>query len=330
MRVAFLVLNHRHPEQLMRLLRTLRSQLPDSPIVVHHDVYGEELSGPLIETIDNVQLITSEKRVIWGDHSLAEVYCWSLAWMFEHLEFDWVVLLSAQDYPIKPLSGLADDLSRNNAEAVFEALPIRQMPGVFERMNMFHRYYYHYLPAATDRPRVPPNPLRDFLRWSMRVPIGVLNVVQPLFKIHRLPDRIPYRFGWRAKNVPYDKNWPCWKASSWFALSRKALEYTLNYMADHPEYVDHCSRTMHSDESMIATIVCNSPVLQFANHGVTYTRWTTHRKSGHPDIFEAADLPDLMAVPQYFARKFDINRDTRILDALDQLIGQDVCSVENS
>jgi hypothetical protein len=79
---------------------------------------------------------------------------------------------------------------------------------------------------------------------------------------------------------------------------------------------------MHSDESMVATIVCNSPSLRVANRDVTYTRWTS-RRSGHPDIFQAADFPELMAVPQYFARKFDIHRDARILDALDQFIEQD-------
>lgn len=321
MRVAFLILSHKRPAQLVRLLNTLRSQLPDSPIVVHHDVHGEECPGALIESIDNVHLLTSGKRVIWGDHSLAEVYCWSLAWMFERLEFDWVVLLSAQDYPIKPLDGLADDLAINNADAVFQAAPISQMPTFLSRMNMRHRYYFQYRTAAADGQGILPGRLRGFLHWSTGGSIVALNLMQPLFKIYRRPDRIPYRFGWRACHLPYDANWPCWKGSSWFALSRKALEYTLNYMTDHAEYVSYCSRTMHSDESMVATIVCNSPNLRVANRDVTYTRWTTV-KSGHPDIFQAADLHELIGVPQYFARKFDIDRDSRILDELDEFIEQ--------
>lgn len=321
MRVAFLILSHKRPAQLVRLLNKLRSQLPDSPIVVHHDVHGEEFPGALIESIDNVHLLTSGKRVIWGDHSLAEVYCWSLAWMFERLEFDWVVLLSGQDYPIKPLDGLADDLAMNNADAVFQAVPISQMPTVFSRMNMRQRYYFQYRPAAAGGQGILPGWLRGFLHRHMRGPIVALNLMQPLFNIYRRPDGMPYRFGWRARHLPYDANWPCWKGSSWFALSRKALEYALNYMTDHTEYVSYCSRTMHSDESMVATIVCNSPNLRVANRDVTYTRWTRAR-SGHPDIFQAADLHELIGVPQYFARKFDIDRDSRILDELDEFIEQ--------
>jgi hypothetical protein len=329
MRVAFLLLNHRQPEQLVRLLGTLRSQLPDSPIVVHHDVYGEEFPGTLIESIDNVHLLTSGKRVIWGDHGLAEVYCWSLAWMFEHLEFNWVVLLSAQDYPIKPLAGLADDLARGGADAVFQASPISQLPNTFERINSHHRYLYQYQSARAGRRGPRSRGVRAFLRQRTRSLVAALNTAQPLFNFYRLPDGMPYRLGWRARKTPFSSSWPCWKGSSWFALSRKALEYALNYMADHPVYVGYCSRTMHSDESMVATIVCNSPSLRVANRDVTYTRWTS-RKSGHPDIFQAADLRELMAVPQYFARKFDIYRDARILDAIDLLIGQDVRPVEHS
>ena len=51
MKIAFLVLSHRPPGQLVRLLSALRSQLPDAPIVVHHDVYREELPSSEVEHI---------------------------------------------------------------------------------------------------------------------------------------------------------------------------------------------------------------------------------------------------------------------------------------
>jgi hypothetical protein len=93
----------------------------------------------------------------------------------------------------------------------------------------------------------------------------------------------------------------------------------LDYMADHPEYVDYYRRTMVPDESMLTTLVFNSPDLRVANRNMTYTRWS-NSKSGHPDIFRLDDLPELVAAPQYFARKFDIDKDSRILDRLDDFI----------
>jgi Core-2/I-Branching enzyme len=329
MRVAFLVLNHRQPEQLMRLLGTLRSQLPDSSIVVHHDAFHGDILEALVEPFGDVHLLRSGRRIFWGDSSITDVCCWAMEWMREHLEFDWMVLLSAQDYPIKPLASLADDLVRGGADAVFMASPVSQISNKFERISMHHRYLYQYRPAEADQLGRRSHGVRGFLRRRTRSLVAVLNVAQPLFKLYRLPDGMPYRLGWRARNTPFSGSWPCWKGSQWFALSRSALEYVLTYLSDHPEYVDYYRRTMVPDESMLATIVFNSPHLRVANRDVTYTRWSS-RQSGHPDIFQVADLPELMAVPQYFARKFDIYRDSCILDALDLRIRQDVRPVGHS
>ena len=319
MKVAFLVLNHRHPAQLVRLLTTLRSQLPDSPIVVHHDVFHGEFPSALIEPIGDVHLLASGKRMAWGDSSIIEASCWSLTWMRQHLEFDWVVLLSAQDYPIKPLADLGDDLTRDGADAVFRGTPIGQLKTVTARRTMRRRYLFQYRPAAANRLRWLPDGVRDVLRRSTGGLIDTLNLLQPLFKIYRLPDRMPYRFGWRARKTPFNRDRPCWQGSQWFALSRGALEYALNYMAEHPEYVDYYRRTMIPDESMLTTVIFNSPDLRIANRSMTYTRWS-NSKSGHPDVFNLDDLPDLLAARQYFARKFDIDKDSRILDRLDDYI----------
>jgi Core-2/I-Branching enzyme len=318
MKVAFLVLNHRRPEQLIRLLTTLRSQLPESPIVVHHDVFHGEFPRALLAPIDNVHLLTSGKRIIWGDFSQVDLICWLLTWMREHLEFDWMVLLSAQDYPIKPLADLVDDLGRAGADAVFHATPIGQLPTAKARRTMRRRYLFQYRSPA-DRARRLPGRVRDVLRWSTGSLIDALNILQPLFRINRLPDRIPHRFGWRARTTPFGSGRPCWHGSSWFALSRRALEYVLEYTADHPEYVDYYRRTMNPDESMLATLVFNSGELRIANRSITYTRWSSS-KSGHPDVFCLDDLPDLLAAREYFARKFDIDKDSRVLDRLDDYI----------
>lgn len=319
MRIAFLVLNHRPPTQLVRLLNTLRSQLPDSPIVVHHDIFHGELPNELIQPIGNVHLLASGKRIVWGDFGQVEVCLWALTWMREHLDFDWLILLSGQDYPIKPLAGLADELTRIGADAVFRANPINKLP-IGKHMLMRRRYFFQYRTPGTSWLRWLPRSVRDSFRGIARPLLLALNMLQPLFKIYLLPDRIPYRFGWRAWQTPFNSNWPCWHASSWFQLSRGALDYVLDYLADHPEYVDYCSRTMNADESMVATLVFNSPDLRVVNRDTTYTRWS-NSWSAHPDIFRSDDLAQLATVAPFFARKFDIAVDAEILDKLDELIG---------
>ena len=327
MKIAFLILNHRGPAQLVRLLTTLRSQLPDSPIVVHHDVFNNEIPSALIESIDNVHLLTSGNQVTWGDFSLVDVCSWSLRWMRENIEFDWIVLLSAQDYPIKPLANLADHLARNGTEAVIGRAPISQLP-MFKRMHMRRRYLYRYRPTSVAQPKWLPHRMQDVLHRITRVSILALNNLQPLVKIHRL-DGSSYRIGRRASNAPFDRTWPCWYGSQWFALSRKALNYALDYMADHPETVNYYRGTLVPDESILATIINNAPDLRVANGEVTYTRWANSTIS-HPDIFRTADFSVLAAAPHYFARKFDIDVDPEILDSLDEFIGQPGCQANGN
>jgi hypothetical protein len=320
MKVAFLVLNHRGPTQLVRLLTALRSQLPESPIVVHHDNFHGDLPPAPFEAIGDVHLLESGQRVTWGHSSLVEVCCWSLAWMQEHIEFDWVVVLSAQDYPIKPLADLADDLARDDADAVFAAAPIDDLTAV-QRVFMRRRYFFKYRLVTASLPSRLPEGARAVLSAGIKLSTLVLNNLQPMFKIYMLPDKTQYLFGRRARNTPFDGSWNCWYGSSWFALSRGALKNMLDYMADHPEYVDYCRSTMNSDESMLVTLAFNLPNLRIANRYITYTRWRS-RHTNHPDTFRLADFEELAAAPQYFARKFDIDTDAVILDALDNFIGK--------
>lgn len=318
MKIVFLILNHRGPAQLVRLLTTLRSQLPESPIVVHHDNFHGEIPDELIEPIDNVHLLTSGKRVAWGDFSLVDVTWWSLRWIREHLEFDWLVLLSAQDYPIKPLGDFVDYLSGNRADAIISANPVSELPA-FKRMLMRRRYLYQYQSTTDIQIRWLPFDMQDALQRLPGAAILALNNLQPLFKIYRLPGHKAFRIGRRAWTTPFSRSSPCWYGSQWFALSRGALEHVLNYMADHPAHVDYYRRTLIPDESMIATFVCNSPNMRVANLEVTYTRWANSTIS-HPDTFLACDFDELAAAPQHFARKFDIDMDSGILDTLDKYI----------
>lgn len=316
--IAFLVLSHRQPAQLIRLLTTLRAQLPDAPIVVHHDCYREDLSESAIEHIGNIYLLKASKPTAWGDFSIVDAYLRSLRWMIEHIQFDWVVMLSAQDYPIKPLSGLENYLTKKAADAVLSATPINSVPTATAKRDLRRRYLYQYRPARIDlsRRHVLRETRRKLRRATGRL-VDAANAVQPFFKLYRLPDGMPYRFGWRARTTPFGRG-PCWHGSMWFSLSLRTVEFILTYMGDHPDYIAYYRRTIIPDESVICTLLCNDPRLRVDNRDVQYTRWT-HPGTGHPDIFTSEDLPELIAVDEFFARKFDIDKDVEVLKKLDKI-----------
>jgi hypothetical protein len=324
MRVAFLIINHRDPAQLMRLVATLRLELPEAPIVVHNDKFRTHIAGSALDPIGNAYLLTSDEPIWWGDFSLVDAFWRSMAWMIENIEFDWLILLSAQDYPIKPFANLGDYLAATGADVLLRATPISQLSNREERRNKHRRYLYQYRPAATDRKTDEmPSHLRRWLRRHTGLFADILNNVQPCLQISKLSDQVPWRIGLRACSTPFTRYEPCWSGSMWISLSRRAAEFVVTSARERPDYVEYYRRTVVPDESATATLVCNAPELRIKPHDIHHVRWT-HSQKGHPDVFVAADLSELLAAPEheYFARKFDVARDAEILDELDHMLAR--------
>lgn len=320
MKIAFLVLNHRPPQQLLRLLATLRRQLADAPLVVHHDKFKTELKRSAIEHLEPAYLLTSEQPMMWGDFSIVDAIWRSLSWIVDNLDFDWLILLSAQDYPIKPLRGLADHLSSSGADALLRAAPIQDLASAAARRDRRRRYLYQYRPVriASAHAR-PPGDLRTAVRARAGGLVDVLNTAQPFVQVYKYPDGMPWRIGVRARAVPFTETEPCWFGAMWWGLSRRAAARLLASSSSRPEMLDYYRNTVVPDESVIATILSNDSSVNILSEDVHYTRWTGG-KSGHPDVFGIADFVELSSAPQFFARKFDPASDAAILDLLDELI----------
>lgn len=317
MRIAFLIFNHRRPEQLKRLLSTIRRQLPDATLVVHNDRFRTSLELPEIESLGDVHLLTSPAPIVWGDFSLVEATWRAMTWMTANVQFDWIVVLSAQDYPIKPLGDLGHYLAGSGADALMHATPIDDLPSAAERRNRRQRYLYQYRPASLRPMTTTSGRLWARLRQVTALPADLFNNVQPYVRIYRYPDLMPWRLGRRPAGTPFTPENPCWFGSVWFSLDRRAVDYLVSFTRDNPNYVEHFRHTICPDESATATLICNAPGIRVEHRALHYVRWT-NPKSGHPDILCSRDLAELVNAPGFFARKFDLAADSAILDQLDE------------
>src|SRR3954469_9919526 len=76
-RVAYLVCSHRDPDQVLRLLQTLRTGSPSAALLVHHDARGSldrrALAGLGVSLVPPV-------AVAWGWASQLEMLLRSFAW----------------------------------------------------------------------------------------------------------------------------------------------------------------------------------------------------------------------------------------------------------
>jgi hypothetical protein len=316
MRVAYLVTSYRPPRQLLRLLGTLRHAQPASPLVVHHDRFRSDWHADLVAPIGGVDVLTSDTPVSWGDFSIVDVTWRTLSWMTKNLDFDWVIFLSEQDYPITPLDRLEEHLEGSEVDALVAAQPIGLLDDAALRMDCDRRYNYRYskVPRLGLMARLRPGTRRR-VADAANYANFVLYKLQRKVTVYRYPDPLPMRLGVRPRLSPFSPAFPCWYGSQWMALSRRAAEAVVEFVDGHDDYVRHYARTVIPDESAIATIVCNAPDLHVRDEELHHVRFSSG--DGHPDVFCLDDVDELVSSGRFFARKFDLDVDAAVLDALD-------------
>jgi hypothetical protein len=115
--VCYLVLSHRNPAQVGRLTSALLTGAADSRVVVHHDASSCPLERSDLDPSERVELVPWSMDVRWGDWSLVQVVLDATRWIVERHDVEWLVLLSGQDYPLRPLAEIEAGLRGSDADA---------------------------------------------------------------------------------------------------------------------------------------------------------------------------------------------------------------------
>ena len=90
-------------------MRCLRAGSPAAAIVIHHDSRHSRLDHAALGALGGVQLVEPATAVLWGWRSQLEMLLRCFDWLLDRVAFDWVVVLSGQDYPIRPLPDIERD-----------------------------------------------------------------------------------------------------------------------------------------------------------------------------------------------------------------------------
>ena len=148
MKVAYIVLAHKYPEQIIRLIDRLSTE--NTSFFIHIDkrvddkIFQQIVSG--ISYIQNVFFL-KRHRCYWGDFSIVDATIEGFKEIFDkNISFDWLILLSGQDYPIKSNSQIEEFLRKNEEKSFVDYFPLprpENMPtkwtnGGFDRLNYWH------------------------------------------------------------------------------------------------------------------------------------------------------------------------------------------------
>lgn len=282
MKVAHLILAHKAPAQLERLVRALVH--PQADCFIHLDRKADLQAFATLANLPGVQFIHHQFDVRWGGYSLTQA---ALAGMREILQapvaYELINLISGEDYPIKPLATIHEFWDQQPGRSFLE---YEADGSAWWQANKRRATQYH---------------LTEFSFPGRHLAERVLNLLLP-----RRQPPLPRLYGGNM--------------GGWYTLSRAAAEYVVAYVDAHPRLRRYARLTWGSDEFLMQSILLNSPLAATViNNNLRYIDWSAGGSS--PRVLTQADLPALLASPRLFARKFDIERDAAVLDALDQANG---------
>jgi len=162
--VAVVVLSHRAPAQVARLAARLTDGR-DTLVAIHHDPKGEPLA---LRASSSVALVPDPVPCPWGRPGINVAIRKSLAWLRANVpELSWVLVISGQDYPIRPMRSIEDELASAPCDAFIRHLRVDGDPADdVHRWQGIARQRYLY------RRRLPASARSVPLPWPRRHPFG--------------------------------------------------------------------------------------------------------------------------------------------------------------
>lgn len=263
-----------------------RLYAPDHGFFVHYNSRSSDsefrrLTNDLRE-FKNVKLLARQK-CLWGDSGIVRAAISGIqALACQDFIYDYAILLTGQDYPIKSDVQIRQRLVLAAGGSFMEAtawpIPVWEKGRAIKRIENFHIH----LPVPPWMRSLGWQPMWQHLTIPMK---------------RRIPGGLHPHFG-----------------STFWCLHRSCLQYIHEYVLRHSEYLRFFQHAMLPDECLIQTLLMNSEfAASIASRSLTFVEW----RPPWPGILTLEDLPRLQQSDCLFARKFDTAADGKILDQLD-------------
>lgn len=285
MRHAYLIMAHKNPSQLYRLLKLLDSKYND--IYIHIDRRSKSLFSNFIipPMFSNVVFIPSN-HVIWGDRSQIDCELDLLQYATQTYH-NYYHLISGLDLPIKSNIYIYNFFEENNGlEFVhFTECGITKdhKAELYERISLYH-------------------PLQRYFGRNQLLFNSLIRPIELSLGIDR------------HKNETIRIA----KGANWFSITHNLA---LHILSLRHQIEAMYKSTLCADEIFLQTIVFNSPFKDnlyykgFDNNYIDIMRLIDWKR-GSPYIFKADDYDSIMKSNMLFARKFDTSVDLNIIDEI--------------
>jgi hypothetical protein len=301
MRIAYIISAYKSPSLLVRLVHRLHT--PTSVFLIHVDKrtstkqYREMVCG--LNHLVNVVFL-KRHRCHWGDFGHVRATLKGLGYLFQNdIDFDYVFLLTGQDYPIKSIAFIESMLtSAKDKEFIsFYSLPNKSW-GENGGLRRIEQWHFRFLEDWPFRilDRFVHLPVK--MEFESKFKSVIYWLVNMMFAKRKLPGNM------RPFGGP-----------GYWCITRDCAEYISGFVKNNPQFVKFFKYVDIPDEIFFHTIIMNSCFTQ--NVVNDDMRCIDISEGRGPRIWCKDDIEILIQSKALLARKFDTAVDSEILDLID-------------
>ena len=284
MKIAYIILVHKNPEQLNRLINRLNTENVIFSIHVDYNANMEDFKKEVLSNNPNNNITFLEKRVKpkWGGFNTIRAAVELINSVLEYHP-ESIVYISGQDYPIMNNKSIEEYLKKHEGKALIEYEPEKYE---LKKVNNINRYYF-----------------ADYFNYNKK---GSFNPKEIPFLARLLTKLLPKR-RFLKKVKPF-------VGRQWFILPYDIAEFIVKEYNRNKKLRNFYKFTIHSAEMYFQTLLLNS---KYANRVENLQTVFANYNAPNPIIWKAEDINTLKSQDKPFARKFDSKIDSKIFDLID-------------
>ncbi len=309
MKHAVLILAHKNVEQVSRLVAALKSENLD--IFIHFDkkmmVTNEEYSK-IKEKNKNVYFSKQRVSCMLDTWSLVEATYYLLKLAKSTSNYNYYLLLSGQDYPIKSVNIILNYLEEQYPKPLIDCTPYDKNNWIAPGFSRCRNISMHNLVNKMTK--------RKWLKKLLLIPVYCYEILTTMF------------YG-RPINILKKAGCDLYGGSAWWVLPDECINLIISEIEEETEIIKAFRRKTTPEETFFQTMVMRSNLAYLvevndincvAQNCPTFAYFQDVDKppTGHPYIFKIENYKKICDLPNMFARKFDQDVDAEILDAIDK------------
>jgi len=239
MKLAFLISAYKDPIHLKRFI----DRLPDNSVFYIH--IDKKVDANLFTSIMNdsrVHFLDNRVKIAWGSFSQVEYQMRMIKAALNHGEkFDYLVMLSGQDYPVFSKQEIIDFFERNQGKNYISGIDMSRQNDRYSKIYKEYRILQQHDFA--------PGTITSRLRVSLRKAISLLHIRKKLII--------------KTKNKSYN----LYKGSDYWAITSEAASYVLSEWETNKELCQYFKTSFAPSETFTQTVLFNS---EFSHSCILY------------------------------------------------------------